>query len=334
MKMKYGRVILLLLSLSFILITFVYSNSLHSSWHLDDASNITGNEKIHLTELSVEQITKALSASPNGSSNNLYRPIPVFTFALNWYFSQNNVYSYHIINILIHLLTAYFLFRSIQYFFISICYQYNELFVITTALLAALLWALAPIQTQAVTYIVQRMAAMAAMFTILSIYAYLRAKTAEKRNVKYIYFCLCLFSYLAAIGSKSNTILLPISFLLIEVAFFNAMTQKKNAIRLVIFSVIALTAAFLLVYYGLRLDPFNLVEGYTTRSFTLTERMLTEPRIVLMYFSQIVFPIANRLSIAHDITLSTSLLSPWHRGAVPPPFPDTDPDSSSIAPRP
>jgi tetratricopeptide (TPR) repeat protein len=278
---------------------------------LDDASNITDNQRIHLTELNLEQITKALSAHPNRSNNNLFRPIPALTFALNWYFSQNDVYSYHIVNILIHLLTFYFLFRSIPYFFVSIRCQYNELFVITTALLAALLWALAPIQTQAVTYIVQRMASMAAMFTIIGIYFYLRARTSGKKKEKYIYILLCLFSYLAAIGSKINAILLPCSLFLIEVAFFNAMTRKKNIIRFAVFSIITLTTAFLLAYYGLGRNPFSFAEGYKTRSFTLTERILTEPRIVLMYLSQILIPMANRLSIAHDTTLSTSLLSPW-----------------------
>ncbi|MCI5118944.1 MAG: tetratricopeptide repeat protein, partial [Candidatus Electrothrix sp. LOE1_4_5] len=301
----------LLLFLSFALITFVYSNSLHSSWHLDDASNITGNKKIHLTELTLEQITQALSASPSGSSNKLYRPIPVLTFALNWYFGQNDVYGYHVVNILIHLLTAYFLFRSIQYLFASVRCQYNELIVITTALFATLLWALAPIQTQAVTYIVQRMASMAAMFTVLGIYSYLRARTTDNKRQRYMFFCLCLLSYLAAIGSKINAILLPVSLLLIEIAFFNAMTKKKNIVRLVLFSFFILVAALVLAYYSLGRDPFDFAAGYTKRSFTLTERLLTEPRIVVMYLSQILLPIADRLSIEHDITLSTSLFSPW-----------------------
>jgi uncharacterized membrane protein len=39
--------------------------------------------------------------------------------------------------------------------------------------------------------------------------------------------------------------------------------------------------------------------------------MLTEPRIVLFYLSQIFYPVPGRLSIVHDVQLSRSLLEPW-----------------------
>ena len=41
------------------------------------------------------------------------------------------------------------------------------------------------------------------------------------------------------------------------------------------------------------------------------ERLLTEPRIILYYLSQILYPAPTRLSIEHDIAVSTSLISPW-----------------------
>jgi tetratricopeptide (TPR) repeat protein len=53
------------------------------------------------------------------------------------------------------------------------------------------------------------------------------------------------------------------------------------------------------------------MDGFQGRPFSLYERLLTEPRIVLFYLSLIFYPLPGRLSIEHDITLSTSLFEPW-----------------------
>ncbi|MCI5141216.1 MAG: tetratricopeptide repeat protein, partial [Candidatus Electrothrix sp. ATG1] len=53
------------------------------------------------------------------------------------------------------------------------------------------------------------------------------------------------------------------------------------------------------------------INSYGHRNFTFSERILTEPRILIFYLSQIFYPTATRLSIAHDINLSTSIFSPW-----------------------
>jgi protein O-mannosyl-transferase len=43
----------------------------------------------------------------------------------------------------------------------------------------------------------------------------------------------------------------------------------------------------------------------------LWERLLTQPRVLLFYLSQLFYPVPFRLSIEHDIALSTSALHPW-----------------------
>jgi tetratricopeptide (TPR) repeat protein len=51
--------------------------------------------------------------------------------------------------------------------------------------------------------------------------------------------------------------------------------------------------------------------NYNFRYFSPVERLLTEPRVVLHYLSQIFYPVPTRLSIEHDIAVSSSLFSPW-----------------------
>jgi tetratricopeptide (TPR) repeat protein len=306
----------LLISISCILF-LVYSNTFQAAWHLDDEPNILNNSKLHITELNFQQINDALRANPSAlDSDKLYRPLPCFTFGLNWYVGQDKVFGYHLVNLAVHIFTAWFLFLTLH-LLLKIYYherdKQQEEFFLAAALLGSLFWALAPIQTQAVTYIVQRMASMAAMFTIIAIYTYLRGRT-EKKN---IWFILCLFSFFAALASKENAILLPASLVLIEFSFFPHQITQKQMVRLFCGSILVLTAGFIFVRYGLGLTPFNLsnplsfLDSYTNRSFTFTERILTQPRIVLMYLSQIFVPVADRLSIEHDIALSRSLFSPW-----------------------
>jgi tetratricopeptide (TPR) repeat protein len=55
----------------------------------------------------------------------------------------------------------------------------------------------------------------------------------------------------------------------------------------------------------------SLVEGYSHRYFTHSERLLTQFRILVYYLFQIVYPNPAHLSIAHDIIISKSLFDPW-----------------------
>ncbi|MCI5196569.1 MAG: hypothetical protein D3919_10135 [Candidatus Electrothrix sp. AW5] len=318
-KKKHVHALLLITAL----ILLVYSNTFQSSWQFDDEPNILLNNKLHISKLTFEQINRAMRAHPSSSpeGGKLYRPIPCLTFGLNWYFGQDNVLGYHIVNIAIHILTAWLLFLTLR---LLLCVHYKNKnkkkyppeFFTTAALLAALFWALAPIQTQAVTYIVQRMASMAAMFVIAAIYTYLRGRTAT--NKKGLWFLLCLLFFFAALGSKENAIMLLPSLVLIELTFFKHQITRKQIIGSTAAISFLLIVAALFVHYGLGYSPFSFsstpfkfLEGYGSRSFTFSERILTQPRILLMYLSQIFFPSADRLSFDHNIILSTSLFSPW-----------------------
>lgn len=299
------------------LIFIVYSNTFYSSWQLDDKVNITKNEKLQIYSLTTQQIINATRANPvDPDSNKLYRPIPCVTFGLNWYLGQDDVLGYHIVNTAVHIFTAWFLFLTLH-LLLRIYYKKKEHLqtIDTAALLGTLFWALAPIQTQAVTYIVQRMASMAAMFGIIAIYAYLLGRTSTKGKI--YWFLLSFLAFFAALGSKENVITLLPSFILIEYAFLKHQITKRQFISFALAGTLVLIVAIFFVRYGLGLAPFSLsdplrfLDSYSNRSFTFSQRILTQPRIILMYLFQIFLPAAGRLSIEHEFVLSTSLFSPW-----------------------
>ena len=134
-----------------VLVFAVYSNSFHASWQFDDIPNIRDNASLRLERLSTEGIRRALHAHQK-APDCLYRPVACLSFALNYFFGGLDVRGYHLVNIAIHFLSASFLFL-----FVFQCLNLPSLRPrygprsCEIALLTALLWAIHPLQTQAVT---------------------------------------------------------------------------------------------------------------------------------------------------------------------------------------
>jgi tetratricopeptide (TPR) repeat protein len=188
-------------------------------------------------------------------------------------------------------------------------YQGNEY---TIAFLSAILWAVNPIQTQAITYIVQRMASIAAMFYIIGIYLYLKARLTLSGYKRFLFIAGCFLSFVFALGSKQNTVTFPIALAIIEILFFQDLSdiniRRKIAIAITISGVVT-AACITILYIGGNIA--HLFKGYENLTFTLRERLLTESRVVVYYLSQIFYPMVHRLSLVHDINVSTSLFKPW-----------------------
>jgi len=293
-----------------------YSTNYRASWHFDDYPNIVDNPRIHIKDFKLKSFKGALFAGYDKGhylGRRLYRPVPMLTFALNWYVGKDNVIGYHIVNNAIHLITTFFLFLTVLNLLLSPNlkgkYQRNET---TIAFISAVLWAVNPIQVQATTYIVQRMASIAAMFYIIGIYFYLKTRLSPSNNKRYFLIAGCLLSFILALGSKQNTITFPITVAIIEILFFQDLTDRDRR-RKVVATLTAgavLITAFLTILY-IKGNIAHVFNGYEKRTFTLAERLMTESRIIIYYLSQIFYPIVHRLSFVHDIKISTSLFKPW-----------------------
>ena len=298
-----------------LLILLSYSNTFHASWHLDDQPNIINNYYLHLDNLKLESIIHTFFTNPHDPlhiGSKMYRPIACLSFALNWYVGKDDVSGYHIVNTAIHIFTSFFLFLTILYLFdtpnLKDKFQ-NKYFI---AVFAAVLWAVNPIQTQAVTYIVQRMAEMGAMFYLFGIYTYIRARLCGSLFQKTAWLAACILFYMLALGSKENTAMLPMALILVEIIFFQDVETRRT--RIMLFLIMA-GIGFMVILTGsfffLNGHPFSFLNGYGNRPFSLTERLLAEPRIVVYYLSQIFYPVPSRFSIAHDVIISNSFLKPW-----------------------
>lgn len=296
----------------FIIILAIYSNTFHASWHFDDEPNILDNEPLHLNKLNWQNIEKTFFASII-NDDKMRRPIACLSFALNYYFGKDNIFGYHFVNLSIHFLASIFLFlfiyHSLNLPLLKAKYGPNSYFI---ALLATILWTINPIQTQAITYIVQRMASMAGMFYIMSMYFYLKGRTSTNRLSILSHYFFCFIAAILAFGSKENAAMLPISIFLFDLFIIQELTKKnikKNSLILLISMLIPLSLALILKGPSMFTTKY-LFSCYEQRGFTLVERLLTEPRIIIYYITLLLYPMPDRLCIMHDISVSHSLINP------------------------
>jgi len=293
-------------------VSLTYSNSFQCSWHLDDFHSITDNPSIHLQDLTWENVRKTLHSDLN-YPEKLYRPVAGLTFALNFFVSGADPFSYHLVNLMIHWLSSSLLFLFVyQTLNLPSLRQKYASSACSIALLSAVLWAINPVQTQSVTYIVQRMNSLAGMFYIMSMTFYAMGRTALDRKRQLLYGVLSFTAFVFSFGSKENAALLPLSILLYEGFLVQADMGswiKRNKTCVLMALTVFLTLSLLYVYYR-RGSWLSFLNDYEERPFTLAQRLLTQPRVILFYLSLILYPLPSRMSIAHSFDLSTSFFNP------------------------
>lgn len=293
-----------------IILFFAYSNSFQSSWQLDDKPQILKNESLHIESLSTEQLYQATHGRIG--SKTLYRPVATLSFALNWYFGKDQVLGYHIVNFLIHFSVAWLLFLTIKLLFTTPRYQgrYSAGEIYFIAVFSALFWALNPIQIQAVTYIVQRMASLAALFSLFSLFLYLKARLSSQALYRAFFFLCSAISYLLAIFSKENAAAIILALPVFEILFFHH-TISKELVKKIGLSFVLAIFITILGAFSLRPELFDFIfYYYHNRPFTLSERFLSEQRILIFYLSQLFYPAPYRFSVDYNFVVSTSIINP------------------------
>ena len=292
----------------FVSLIIIYGNSFHCAWQFDDFTNIVKNENVHLKTLSWDNIIKTFYVK-GFEKKGIIRPLSYLTFALNYYIGGGNVFGYHVVNFAIHYMASIFLFliiyNTLRLPLLNGRYEKNAYAV---ALLSVIFWATHPIQVTAVTYIVQRMASMAGMFYIMAMYFYLKGRTKSSTKKRIALFALCGIAAMLSFASKENAAMLPVSIFFYDLFLIQGLTSenvKKNL------KIVILPLLIILVLGHFYVDLSTIFDEYKLRPFTLWERILTEPRVILFYLSLILYPVNSRLTMLHDFEISGSLLTPW-----------------------
>jgi len=285
--------------------SLIYANTLHAPFYFDDEPNITKNPHIRMTRLDPEQILR-ITNSPNP-----LRPLAHLTFALNYYIHRYQVTGYHLVNIIIHIVNAFLVFLVVRQTLLLRAIKPGMI-----PLFAAMLWMTHPVHIQSVTYIVQRMTSMAAMFYMLSLFCYIAARRRQREQARRpekkvcLLFAACALSGVLALGSKEIAATLPVFLFLYEWYFFQDLDGRWIKKQLPWLIVIAGLIPVLAFFYLGKTPVESILAGYGNRPFTLEERLLTQPRIVAYYISLLFFPHPGRLTLDYDFALSHSLIDP------------------------
>jgi Flp pilus assembly protein TadD len=309
--------------ITILMVTFItsliYSNTLFSSFHFDDEHNIIVNTQ--LRDLSNFW-------PPSGT-----RYIGVLSFALNYHFGQLNVLGYHLVNIAIHIMNGFLVWWLVLLTFKTPTMRRLNGISIFIALLCTLIFAAHPVQTQAVTYVVQRFTSFATLFYLLSLIFYIKARLLNhvttskgqnsgqpKRDIpiqSILYYLASVFFTVLAMKTKEISFTLPFMIVLYELIFFRSQSTERRTPNLKRLWVLI---PFLLT---LLIIPLSLVGADRSAGSTIGELreaaqeteeiprgvyFLTQFKVITTYIRLLFLPIQQNLD--YDFSLSYSLLDP------------------------
>ncbi len=260
-------------------VILAYANSLNGPFIFDDIPNILANPAIR----DLSSPAKLLDPPPDAGIAS--RPIVSLSLAINYAVSGYGVWSYHLLNLIIHAAAALALFGIVRRMLASPRMR-PRFEGVRTPLAAgtALLWALHPLQTQAVTYVIQRCESLMGLFFLLSLYCAIRGWSSAHRMRWHLG---AILACLAGVGTKEVIAAAPVVILLYDVVF-NGVSPREALRRS------PLLYAGMVVCWGVLAITIATVSVETLHPETLpvtpSEYARTQPQVMLHYLRLIVWP--------------------------------------------
>jgi len=252
-----------------------YSDSFAGQFLLDDAS-FTDNPQMH----HVWPIWDVLTARPRS------RPVVNLTFAINYALAGKRTWSYHAVNLAIHVLAAMTLFGLVRRtLLLDWAPRWLSRRSAALALATALLWTVHPLTTAAVTYIVQRSESMMALFYLLSIYCLLRGSRSSRSQPWYV---AAVLSCASGMGCKQVMVTAPLVMLLYDRVFLSAswrqLLRRRWAVHL------AMTATWAILLPSVPMMFNNPSAGFGMSHMSWQEYARSQPGVILHYMRLAFWP--------------------------------------------
>jgi len=293
----------------------VYTPGLKGDFAFDDFPNILQNKSIRIDNLTFSELKQA---ALSGRSGPLKRPVSMLSFALNYHISGFNPFYFKLSNVIIHAINGIGIFMLA--YIALYAYRKNTKPDLSVkhiqwlALLISAAWLVHPANLTPALYVVQRMTSLSTLFTIIGLILYIhgRLKLIDGNHGIHIILISTLVLLPLSVYSKENGVLLPVYMLMVEYTLFsNASTTKPVRLFLrLYFSILVLLPVITFLTFFI-LQPGWLYSVYNIRDFNLTERLMTEARVIWFYFQISLLPDPIQLGLHHDdFGISRSLLQP------------------------
>ncbi|HUR59241.1 MAG TPA: tetratricopeptide repeat protein [Opitutaceae bacterium] len=261
---RWAAVALVVLALLF------YENSFSVPFVYDDVPAIAGNP-------SLQSVAAALRPPPHLTTSG--RPLVNLTLALNYAVGGTDVRGYHAVNLAIHVLAALTLFglvrRTLPRPPLQTPFGSNA---VSLSFAIAAIWMLHPLQTEAVTYVVQRAESLVGLFYLLTIYCFVRAVLGPEggpttRPTPWLVASIAA----CALGMASKEVMVsaPLLVLLYDRTFvagsFRAAWQQHRGVYLGLAATWLVLAALLVSTGGTRDGSAGFGQGMTWSAYALTQ---------------------------------------------------------------
>ena len=260
-------------------VVLAYSNTFCVPFIFDDQNNIVENSSIRNLS-SVYQVF-----APPFGTGIAGRPFVNFSLALNYAISGEKPWSYHLFNLLIHLSAALCLFGIVRRTFMSerLKREYGDA-ATDLAFVCALLWALHPLQTQAVTYTIQRCESLMGLCLLLMFYFAIRGWQSDTPRKWHL---AAILSFLVGIGTKEVIVVAPILLFVYDLLFFQV--SMRDVLR-------RSPLLYAGLIFGLLVLGFLVAAGGTTSSgtgrptFSALDYWVTQPEVIIHYLKLTIWP--------------------------------------------
>ncbi|MCX5684740.1 MAG: tetratricopeptide repeat protein [Planctomycetota bacterium] len=249
-----------------------YSNSFHGPFIFDDLLLIPNNP-----DFPRDGSPWQLAFSPVFRT----RPVIALTVAMNYAIGGFNVVGYHVVNLIIHLLAALVLFGVVRRTLRlpALAGRFADAST-GLALAIALLWMLHPLQTQSVTYIIQRCESLMGLFYLLALYAVIRGATSQRQRG---WYGAAILSCALSMGCKQVAVTIPLVVLIYDRVFLAAGWKELLRRRWWLYG--GLLASWLLVWPGPAWAKQPILEAPPWWQYALTQ-----PGVLLRYLELAVWP--------------------------------------------
>ncbi len=306
----------LLWSIAIVLIALAgiiwYSNTLDSPFFFDDDTSIVSNDAIK-EDGGLVQVWES----------DRRRVVPYMTFAANYAINGLRERGYHVVNIAIHIASGCAVFWLVWLLLGSPAMRNHPLVNWTGkgkinarfwfALFAGLLFVSHPVQTQAVTYIVQRMASLAALFSLLAMASY--AVFASRRAAgivdgkSWLAYAASWVAVVLGMFTKENTFIVPLAILLMDFLLYSRTKEERVKALVSLLPMLATLAIIPLMLISKSTDSgvHGSVVAEVGSKIPTLHYLFTQFNVVATYLRLLFVPVGQNLDYQYPI--ATSLFS-------------------------
>lgn len=265
-----------------------YYNSLHAPFILDDRYHIVENGRIH-------QLWPPWPYLLHTS-----RPIIYLSLALNYAVGGLDPVGYHVFNIAVHIAAALILYGILRRTLLSsLLRQQFGASAIWLAGLTALIWLVHPIQTESVTYVVQRGESLMGLFYLLTLYCVVRGIESPRSAW---WYAGAVASCFLGVGCKGVILTAPLVVFLYDRAFFAGSWRDLVRRRWHLYAGLAATCLLFPLLLSQAPEEWKESAGFEYAGATPLKYAMTQSAVLLHYLRLVFWPDALCLDCGWPIT--------------------------------